>query len=160
MYIVFEGNCLFRAFSDQLYGDQSHSSEIRARVVEYMRDHPDDFKCFVNVEPHGGSRRNPKRKNTTAPALDVSGPTSEQIDQAWEQHLVRMARDREYGDNMEVRAFGSAYSVDIRIYLLPRMAYLISCDAALAAGESRQIVHIALNVSLHLAHPATYTSRC
>jgi OTU domain-containing protein 3 len=115
-----------------------------------MKDHPDDFKPFVNVVPGGGTRRNPKRKNTAAPVLDAFGPTPAQIDQAWEQYLVRMARDAEYGDNLEIRAFAAAYQVDVRVYRLPKMAYFILCGEELAESESRQIVHIALNVSLSL----------
>ena len=42
-----DGNCLFRAFSDQLYGEDARHAEIRADVVDYMRAHREDFEPFL-----------------------------------------------------------------------------------------------------------------
>ena len=42
-----DGNCLFRALSDQLYGQDAHHAEIRADVVNYMRNHREDFEPFL-----------------------------------------------------------------------------------------------------------------
>ena len=42
-----DGNCLFRAFSDQLYGEDARHAEIRADVVGYMRAHREDFEPFL-----------------------------------------------------------------------------------------------------------------
>ncbi|KUJ16522.1 OTU-domain-containing protein [Mollisia scopiformis] len=137
-----DGNCLFRALSEQIYGDQTRNSEIRAKVVQYMKANPGDFKPFISVETGGGFRRNPKRKN--AAAGDLTGPSESERDQAWEDYLVRMARNGEYGDNLEIRAFTEAYTVDVRVYCMPASSYIIRCGQELATGEYRQIAHIAL----------------
>ena len=42
-----DGNCQFRAISDQLYGDQSHHASVRAVVVAQMRARPDRYAAFV-----------------------------------------------------------------------------------------------------------------
>ena len=42
-----DGNCLFRALSDQLYGEDARHAEIRADVVDYMRRNRGDFEPFL-----------------------------------------------------------------------------------------------------------------
>lgn len=117
-YLFFSppGNCLFNALSDQLHDTQSHHAEIRNRVISYMRDHADYYKQYITVYAGGGVRRNPKRTNTSFSASQESGPTDEEIDTAFEQHLSRMARGGTWGDNIEIAAFGQAYDVDVCIY--------------------------------------------
>ncbi|KAE8451712.1 hypothetical protein EG329_003169 [Mollisiaceae sp. DMI_Dod_QoI] len=137
-----DGNCLFRALSDQIYGDQSRSTEIRAQVVEYMEKNPADFKPFIDVEAARGLRRNPKRKNTGA-ALVVDVPTEDQINQAWIQYLANMARNGTFADNLEIRAFAATYAVDVRVYQ-QTYTYFIKCGEDLHPGEERRIAHIAL----------------
>ena len=138
------GNCLFNSFSDQLYGDQSHAREIRAKTVQYMRDNPDEFKPFINVEVGGGQRRNPKRKNVGAYSapFEYKPPTDEQINEAWEAHLERMSHGGTYGDNMEIRAFAKALSVDVKIYNHGNSYYVKAEEHG-----TRPVVHIAYHVS-------------
>ncbi|KAL8653436.1 MAG: hypothetical protein Q9210_002093 [Variospora velana] len=112
------GNCLFHALSDQLYGHQSKYKELRERTIGYMRDNGDYFKHFLEVHPGGGSRRNPKRKNAGSYATKTNtGPASAaEIDAVFEGHLNRMAKGGTYGDNMELVAFSKALYVDVTIY--------------------------------------------
>ena len=42
-----DGNCLFRALTDQLYGNSNDHLLHRTQVVSYMRQHRDDFEPFV-----------------------------------------------------------------------------------------------------------------
>ena len=42
-----DGNCLFRALGDQLYGNSNDHLLHRTQVVTYMRQHRDDFEPFV-----------------------------------------------------------------------------------------------------------------
>ena len=41
-------NCLFRALADQLNGDDKMHSKHRKEVVEYMKQHKDDFAPFLD----------------------------------------------------------------------------------------------------------------
>ena len=98
MYYRTTGNCLFRALSDQIYGHQDQYREIRATVVEYMRDHPHDFKSFVAVE--GNERRNRKRKAASVCAsFDNTAISDLARDLAWDAYLNNMATNGVYGDN-------------------------------------------------------------
>jgi hypothetical protein len=140
------GNCLFNALSDQIYGDQRKNEEIRATVIQHMRETPDEYKPFVNVEVGGGQRRNPKRKNVGAYStpFDSSPPTQKQIDDNWEAYLERMARGGTYGDNVEIRAFAKAYNTDVRIHLHDYDYYV----RAAHDGVVRPVAHIAYHVHL------------
>ncbi|WPH04430.1 Hypothetical protein R9X50_00732100 [Acrodontium crateriforme] len=142
-----DGNCLFNALSDQLYGNQDQHTAIRARVIDYMRSHATYYKQFIDVHPGGGIRRNPKRKNAGAyssPANFIP-PSTADIDRVFESHLESMARGGTYGDNMEITAFSSAYEVDVKIYQRD-FAYMIS-----GSGEGRhnKVAHIAYHMWEH-----------
>lgn len=144
-----DGNCLFNALSDQIYGTQIKHHEIRARVIDYMRAHSAHYKQFIEVLPGGATRRNPKRKNAGAYSTPVSLPSEQEITRVFEEHLARMARGGVYGDNMEIMAFCSAYGYDVKIYL-QEYAYMIH-DLQDDTGETRDIAHIAY----HVGNPST-----
>jgi hypothetical protein len=107
-----------------------------------MREHADYYKQFIDVNPGGGIRRNPKRKgvavNTYQPTSNFVPPTEADIDRVFDSHLQSMARGGTYGDNMEITAFSSAFDCDVRIYQRD-FAYVVS------GGEesSRPVAHIA-----------------
>lgn len=84
-----DGNCLFRALSDQFYGDggKAHGA-VRAQIVGYMREHADDFRVFIECEG----------------------------EETWEQHLKRMSQDGVFGDHAEIVAFARAADVNVIIY--------------------------------------------
>ncbi|KFZ05599.1 hypothetical protein V501_08204 [Pseudogymnoascus sp. VKM F-4519 (FW-2642)] len=142
-----DGNCLFNALSDQLYGDQSEHNKIRARVIEYMREHAVYFKQFIEVLPGGGQRRNPKRKNANVYSTPTTftPPTQEEIDRVFETHLGSMARGGTYGDNMEISAFTSVYKVDVKIYQRD-FAYMITAPED---GTVHPVAHIAYHTWQH-----------
>ncbi|KAI9679344.1 MAG: hypothetical protein M1817_005364 [Caeruleum heppii] len=141
-----DGNCLFNALSDQIYGTQNQHREIRARVIDYMRDNASYYKQFVEVHSGGGTRRNPKRKSagTFASTNSAVAPTAAEVDKVFEAHLQQMARGGTYGDNMEITAFSAAYGVDVMIYQRD-LAYLVR------GGELRghQTAHIAYHIWEH-----------
>jgi OTU domain-containing protein 3 len=126
------GNCLFNALSDQIYGHQNEHDKIRARVIEYMRDHAAYYKQFIDVQPGGGTRRNPKRKNAGAYSspTNFTPPTAEEIDRVFESHMGAMAKGGTYGDNMEITAFTAAFGIDVKIYQQD-FAYMISAPEEL-----------------------------
>ena len=143
------GNCLFNALSDQLYGDQSRHGEIRSATINYMRQHADFYKQFVDVYPGGGVRRNPKRKNAGAfsTSFNARGPTPEEVTRVFEGHLAQMAQGGTYGDNMEITAFCRAFNVDVKIYQR-EFAYMVPVNHIQPAT---QVAHIAYHVS-HLVY--------
>ena len=42
-----DGNCLFRSFSDQMEGNEGNHYIYRQSAIEYMIDHQDHFKFFI-----------------------------------------------------------------------------------------------------------------
>ncbi|CAN6637582.1 hypothetical protein TRVA0_016S01728 [Trichomonascus vanleenenianus] len=94
-----DGNCLFRAMSDQLYGEPSRHRQVRREVVEYMRENSELFKTFLG---------------------DYYGET-------WTAYLRRMARDGVYGDNPEIVAFARRFRARVYIYLKDRR-YVVASD--------------------------------
>ncbi|KAI9736451.1 MAG: hypothetical protein M1818_006185 [Claussenomyces sp. TS43310] len=142
-----DGNCLFNALSDQIYGHQNEHQKIRARVIEYMREHAEYYKQFIDVYPGGGQRRNPKRKNAGvySKPVDVKPPTPAEIDRVFEAHLSSMARGGTYGDNMEISAFTSAFGIDVKIYQAD-FAYMIPAPDT---GSKKQVAHLAYHTWEH-----------
>ncbi|KAI4107685.1 MAG: hypothetical protein LQ339_002591 [Xanthoria mediterranea] len=141
------GNCLFHALSDQLYGDQSQHGGIRDATIQYMRANGDYYKSFVEAHPGGGTRRNPKRKNAGAFASKFNNQAASpaELDAAFESHLSRMAKGGTYGDNMEVVAFSKAYNVDLIIYKSEH-AFCVKVDETSAAPR---MLHIAYHTYEH-----------
>ncbi|KAL9089430.1 MAG: hypothetical protein Q9165_005751 [Trypethelium subeluteriae] len=141
-----DGNCLFNALSDQMYGDESQHHAIRAAVIEHMRENSDYYKQFIDVQPGGGTRRNPKRKNagTYATTSNNFPASAADIDRVFENHLQNMARGGTWGDNMEISAFSTAFRVDVKIYQRD-FAYMVGAGE----GSNRQVVHIAYHTWEH-----------
>lgn len=142
-----DGNCLFNALSDQLYGTQEMHEVLRTATIEHMRDNADFYRQYMAVN---NVRRNPKRKTTAAAPtrIDTTYYTEEQLQQQFEEHVEKMGQPGEWADNMEVSAFASALNVHVRLwqadytYLFsPRTYYLPSDD--LATRDDRQTLHIA-----------------
>lgn len=146
-----QGNCLFNALSDQLYGHQEMHEVLRTATIEHMRDNSDFYRQYMAVN---AVRRNPKRKTTTAVPthIDTTYFTEEQLQQQFEEHVEKMGQPGEWADNMEVSAFASALNVHVRLwqadytYLFsPRVQYTVGDDPV--AADDRQTLHIAYHVS-------------
>ncbi|CBX93715.1 hypothetical protein IAQ61_003602 [Plenodomus lingam] len=142
-----DGNCLFNALSDQLYGDQEMNEVLRTATIEHMRDNSDFYRQYMTVN---NVRRNPKRKTTAAlhTRIDTTYYTEEQLQQQFEDHVEKMGQPGEWADNMEVSAFASALNVHVRLwqadytYLFsPRNYYVPNDDAA--SVDHRKTLHIA-----------------
>jgi OTU domain-containing protein 3 len=154
-----QGNCLFNALSDQLYGTQDMHEVLRTTTIEHMKDSADFYRQYMACN---NVRRNPKRKTAAAAAkrIDTTYYTEEQLQQQFEEHVEKMGQPGEWADNMEVSAFASALNVHVRLwqadytYLFSPRTYYTSNDD-LAAEDSRQTLHIAYHVSHATTIPTT-----
>ncbi|KAI8985832.1 hypothetical protein BDB01DRAFT_786485 [Pilobolus umbonatus] len=81
-----DGNCLFRALSDQYHGKESNHKEIRQEICQYLREHEEEYKYFV------------------------------EDDQTFEHHVDLMSQNATFGGNMELVAFAKLKKVDIKVY--------------------------------------------
>lgn len=111
-----------------------------------MTEHADYYKQFIDANPGGGIRRNPKRKNagSFATQFTAEGPSASEVEATFQSHLKRMARGGTYGDNMEIVAFTRAFGVDVTIYQRD-FAYLVSTKETETEVKN---LHIAYHVSL------------
>jgi len=144
------GSCLFNSFSDQLYGNEKRGNEIRAKVVQEMRDNANRYKDFFSTEVGGGYRRNPKRK-TVAASEQVSTPTPEQLEKDWNLYLARMSKKTTYADSLEIKAFANAFNVDVKVYEQETVR-----DIRAEGEGARQVVHVAYHVSPHPFESSLY----
>jgi hypothetical protein len=147
-----QGNCLFNALSDQLYGNQDMHEVLRKLTIEHMRDNSEFYRQYMAVN---NLRRNPKRSTTTAQTtrIDTTYYTEEQLQQQFDEHVEKMGQPGEWADNMEVSAFASALNVHVRLWqadytyvFSPRLYYSQNDD--LSAEDDRRTLHIAYHVCL------------
>lgn len=82
-----DGNCLFRALSDQVYGDDSHHFSIRQRVIEYVKDNAEHFAAFVG-----------------------------EFGETFDQYASRLVQDGVYGGHIEIVGFADSFKMPVVIY--------------------------------------------
>ena len=82
-----DGNCLFRALAEQIWGNQDLHAACRHRVVEYMVRNPHEFGGFY-TEKEAGS---------------------------FESYCNKMSRDGEWGGHLELHAAAKVFQVNIHI---------------------------------------------
>ncbi len=138
------GNCLFRALSHQLYGEQGRHRQVRSTVVEHLRGNSDHFKNFLPVGAGGGTRRNQTRRSARSSRGGDVDPTKNDVDLAFARHLHLMAQDGTYGGHLELAAFAAMHSVAVRVFR--------SDGDSIVAGDeaSSQVVQVAYHVSIIL----------
>lgn len=90
-----DGNCLFRALGDQLDGSAQDHMEHRASVVQYMRQHRDDFEPFVED--------------------DIS----------FDSHLASLADQGTFGGNDSIVAFARLHCCTVVIHQLNKPLWQI-----------------------------------
>ena len=42
-----DGNCFFRAISDQLFGGEDEHKQLRKTVVQHLRENKEEYKLFI-----------------------------------------------------------------------------------------------------------------
>ena len=84
-----DGNCLFRAVSDQIYGDEKYYRAIRRICLEYIEMEEDFFKNFVV------QGTNPKK---------------------FREYVIRKREDGVWGDDVEIQALSEIYNKSVEIY--------------------------------------------
>ena len=82
-----DGNCLFRSVSDQLENSEKNHKFYREKTVEYMRANIEKFKPFI------------------------------EDDQTVEEYIDEMAKNKQWGGNLEIYAMSMALHVNFYIYI-------------------------------------------
>ncbi|KAG0569919.1 hypothetical protein KC19_6G125000 [Ceratodon purpureus] len=70
--VTADGNCFFRAVSEQLEGDEEEHSKYRKMVVDYLQEHREDFEPFVEDEvPFDDYLKNMREETTWAGHMEI-----------------------------------------------------------------------------------------
>ncbi|KAK9354533.1 NADP-dependent oxidoreductase domain-containing protein [Lipomyces doorenjongii] len=140
--ITGDGNCLFRALSDQLYGSPESHTHLRTEVVQFLRDNKAQFISFL---PAAGAYHGSSGASRKSARRAVNGPSSDgqPTEKKWESYLETMSKDGVYGDNLEIVAFAKRFNVDVKIHLAD-FAYVVSGESSDEdTGILRKVLHIA-----------------
>lgn len=101
-----DGNCLFRALGDQLFGDSNDHLIHRTQVVTYMRQHRDDFEPFV------------------------------EDDLSFDAHLSSLAENGTFAGNDSIVAFARKHNLTVVIHQLNKPLWQIHGGPGGSPGES------------------------
>ncbi|KAJ3743196.1 hypothetical protein DFH05DRAFT_1400510, partial [Lentinula detonsa] len=104
-----DGNCLFRALSDQYYGSPSRYGEVRREICDFIEAHPEQYEGFVDVDEFGDSS---VRKGKGS-GLSV--------------YVAGMRQNATYGGHMELSAFAHLVKRNIKV-VQPGLVYVIQWD--------------------------------
>ncbi|GAA5839025.1 hypothetical protein JCM11251_007856 [Rhodosporidiobolus azoricus] len=98
--ILGDGNCLFRALSDQLYGSPSMHLALRHEICDYLFANPDKYRFFVDEDSVKGG---------------------------FEGHVREMRQPGTYGTNIELSAFVARYRRPVKVYQ-PNLVYVLPVE--------------------------------
>lgn len=104
-----DGNCLFRALSDQLYGEDARHAKIRTDVVDYIRSNREDFEPFLVDET------------------------------SFERHLQNLGDLGTYGANDSIVAFSRIRGVTIVIHQLDEPMWRVDGEGRRAGQRELHI---------------------
>jgi len=121
-----DGNCLFRALSDQLYGDygQRYFHMVRNDICDYMESRESEFVHFLVLDDNDAKK------------------LGEEDAKSYQHYMDQMRRDGEWGGNVELVAAARLYQRDITVYS-PGGAFSIECGSMNTAQDQT------LSVSYH-----------
>lgn len=93
-----DGNCLYRAIADQLWGEEERHLEVRLAVCDYLETHASRFEMFI----------------------------AEEDGHSFSEHVQLMRALGTFGGHMELVAVASFYKVDIWIHQAGQQTYVIN----------------------------------
>lgn len=88
-----DGNCFFRAVSDQLYGCEDEHPNLRQLACDYLQQHADHYQHFIDEE------------------------------QSFDEYVNEMRNDAVWADNLELQAISMACNVNIRVHQSGKPSY-------------------------------------
>ncbi|GAA5843174.1 hypothetical protein JCM5353_007090 [Sporobolomyces roseus] len=108
--ILGDGNCLFRALSDQLFGSPSQHLQLRNQICDFLGSdqHQERFKVFVDLDDY------------------KSG---------WSGYVREMRQPGTYGTNIELSAFVHLYQRSIKIFQ-PGLVYVMQPEPSTTSSPS------------------------
>jgi hypothetical protein len=114
-----DGNCLFRSWSDVLFGNEGRFHELREACCNHLRANADEFSPFLLEEEEFKS---------------------------FEEYVCAMERDGEWAGNVELAALSAALRANVTIHQAGQRPWMISNDPA---GPTAAGLHISYHDGQH-----------
>ncbi|EED23001.1 extracellular OTU-like cysteine protease, putative [Talaromyces stipitatus ATCC 10500] len=142
-----DGNCLFYALSDQMYGTMERAFEIREALAVHMSTHEEYFGAFA--VPEESERRSARvaARRTESPFPATPSPTVNDKQDAFTDMVSRCATPAVWGGGVEIQAFCQYYQRDVRVYSPDNVQNFRAWDAP--NDEVREVVHLAYINGVH-----------
>ncbi|GAA5911969.1 OTU domain-containing protein [Sporobolomyces salmoneus] len=106
--ILGDGNCLFRALSDQLYGTPSQHLQLRKEICGFLKEEKERFRVFIDEDEYKGG---------------------------WDGYVNEMNQPGTYGTNIELSAFVQLYQRSIKIFQ-PGLVYVMQPEPSTSSSPS------------------------
>jgi OTU domain-containing protein 3 len=119
--ITSDGNCCFRALSDQLQGTEEHHADYRRRVCLYMKQHRGQFEPFVAALIEDDDDDDDDEKSSQVVVMGRTRQASKQLRSqldSFDLYIKHLEESGTYADNGCLVAFARLYQVDINIHQL------------------------------------------
>jgi len=119
-----DGNCLFRALADQLYGDSGdrYHMDLRSNTVEYMRRNREDFEPFFDPEYEGVT---------------------------FDRHLDLLEEDGTFAGNDAIVAFARRYEAVVVIHQLNEPLWKVGEENGKEGRKRTKQLHISYHNGDH-----------
>ncbi|GAA5878152.1 hypothetical protein JCM16303_002860 [Sporobolomyces ruberrimus] len=105
--ILGDGNCLFRALSDQLFGSPSQHFQLREEICKHLRDESERYRLFVDEDDYKGG---------------------------WTGYVREMNQPGTYGTNIELSAFVHLYQRPLKVFQ-PGLVYVMQPEPSTSASK-------------------------
>jgi OTU domain-containing protein 3 len=149
--ITGDGNCCFRALSDQMFGNEGQHFDFRKRVCQYIRQNRDEFEPFVAALIDDEDDDNDASNNNAGAKVKKFLSNNKKLD-AFEKYIKNLEQAGTYADNGCLVAFARLYQVNINIHQLNMPIWTISCQDTTAINQKKTAsINQALR-ELHLSY--------
>ncbi|KAL4778210.1 hypothetical protein BJX76DRAFT_366582 [Aspergillus varians] len=145
-----DGNCLYYALSDQLYGDFNHADHIRTRLADHILSNREYFMSFIAAA--GGERRAPRRAaaeaarnsyGSSSSASPAPPPSTKDKDRSFDSRVAESRKNGVWGGAEEIQAFCQSFKKDVNVYTVYGIQNFRDVHAP--RDEERETVHIAFH---------------
>ncbi|KAL4919811.1 hypothetical protein BDW62DRAFT_199529 [Aspergillus aurantiobrunneus] len=145
-----DGNCLYYALSDQLYGDFDHADHIRTRLADHIFANREYFMSFIAAA--GGERRAPRRaaaeaaRNAYCSSSSASPgppPSIKDKERSFDSRVAESRKNGVWGGAEEIQAFCQSFKKDVNVYTVYGIQNFRDVHAP--RDEERETMHIAFH---------------
>ncbi|KAL5341683.1 hypothetical protein BJX70DRAFT_43214 [Aspergillus crustosus] len=147
-----DGNCLYYALSDQVYGDFDHADRIRTRLSDHIFTNRDYFMSFMAAA--GGERRAPRRAAAEAArnsycssssASPAPPPSTKDKERSFDTVVAERRKNGVWGGAEELQAFCQSFKRNVNVYTVYGIQTFRDVHAPGDENEERETIHIAFH---------------